>query len=406
MTSRPPGPTPDGAQPSHPAAPENGTQPRTGEPPAGGSSADGTADGEQRMGRVTRFLGGEAFAHPRLAAGSLLVICAMLLGAMFVPVPYVVEQPGPAIDVLGKYDDKQVLSIEGHKTYPTDGSLMMTTVSVDGGPGYPVTPVEVVRAWFDSTRSVLPRELVFPEEQTAQETTLENSVQMSSSQQEAVVVALDELDIDHEDSVQVSGVEQDSPADGVLEPGDRVLAIGGTSADSAEAYRALAAKTTPGDEVAMRVERDGKKLDLQVPTREVDGKARMGIVLADGYEFPFDVNLGVGDVGGPSAGTMFALSIYDELTPGALTGGQDIAGTGTIDEKGKVGAIGGIRQKMVGARDSGADYFLAPASNCDEVAGHVPDGLQVVKVDDFDGALHAVQTIAKDHSTKGLPTCG
>jgi PDZ domain-containing protein len=380
VTSAPPGPTTNGPQP------ENGTG--------------------RRPGRLTRWMGGDAFAHPRLAAGSLLVVCAVLLGAMFVPVPYVIEQPGPAIDVLGDYDDTEVLSIQGHRTYPTDGSLMMTTVSVDGGPGYSVTPVEVVRSWFDGTRSVLPRELVFPEGQTSQQTSLENSVQMSSSQQEAVVVALDELGIDHEEAVQVAGVEEGAPADGVVEAGDRVLSVGGRSASDAAGFRALSAKTEPGAEVSMTVERDGKTIDLQVPTRDEDGTAKMGIVLDDGYEFPFDVSLGVGDVGGPSAGTMFALSIYDELTPGALTGGQKIAGTGTIDEKGEVGAIGGIRQKMVGAQDSGADYFLAPAANCDEVAGNVPDGLQVVSVEDFDGALKAVQTIAKDHSTKGLPTCG
>ncbi|PWH07068.1 hypothetical protein DEO23_08015 [Brachybacterium endophyticum] len=330
----------------------------------------------------------------------------MLLGAMFVPVPYVIEQPGPAIDVLGKYDDKDVLSIEGHKTYPTDGKLMMTTVSVDGGPGYSVTPAEVVRAWFDPTRSVMPREVVFPEGQTQQQTSLQNNVQMSSSQQDAVVVALQELGIDHENAVQVAGVEKGSPADGVLQPGDSVLTIGGKGAKDAAGYKELAARTKPGGEVSMRIDRDGTERDVKVPTTEVEGKARMGIVLDDGYEFPFDVGLGVGDVGGPSAGTMFALSIYDELTPGALTGGQDIAGTGTIDDKGEVGAIGGIRQKMVGAKAGGADYFLAPADNCDEVAGNEPDGLQVVKVKTFDDALGAVKSIAKHDSAKGLPTCG
>ncbi|TPX01011.1 ATP-dependent serine peptidase containing a PDZ domain protein, partial [Schumannella luteola] len=113
----------------------------------------------------------------------------------------------------------------------------------------------------------------------------------------------------------------------------------------------------------------------------------VGIVPGEDYAFPFDVTINLQDVGGPSAGMMFALGIYDTLTPGALTGGAHIAGTGTIDAAGDVGAIGGIRQKMYGARDAGADWFLAPRDNCGEVVGHIPDGLQVFAVDDLDQAI-------------------
>lgn len=346
--------------------------------------------------------------RPVLAGVSLASLCVMILGASLLPVPYVIESPGPAIDVLGDYEDEKILTIDGgdeHPTYPTDGELMMTTVSVDGGPGYRVTAAEVLVAWFDGTRSVLPRELLYPEDQSAEESSLETSVQMSTSQQDAVAVALDELDIPYEDTVIVAGVETGAPADGVLVPGDRVLRINGESASDTAGFQALAAATPAGQDVEMTVERDGKEQTLQVPTEQADGKPRMGIVLGAGHDFPIDVGIAVGDVGGPSAGTMFALSVYDELTPGALTGGKDIAGTGTIDAEGAVGAIGGIRQKMVGARDAGADYFLAPAENCDEVTGHVPDGLAVVKVSTFEEARHAVETIGTTGSTDDLPTC-
>src|SRR5690606_10810906 len=129
------------------------------------------------------------------------------------------------------------------------------------------------------------------------------------------------------------------------------------------------------------------------------------VTLMTQYEdFPFDVTIQLDNVGGPSAGMMFALGIVDVLTPGEATGGEDIAGTGTIAGDGDVGPIGGIRQKLYGARDAGADWFLAPQENCDEVTGHVPDGLRVVSVDTLADALTAVDAIAHG-DVDGLPAC-
>ena len=339
------------------------------------------------------------------AAVSLLVMCAVLLAGLLIPVPYAIEQPGPAIDVLGSEKGTRILAVSGHPTYPTDGALMMTTVSVRGGPGYPVTAAQAIRAWFDPTQSVVPRELLFPDGTTKQQNTLRNSVDMSTSQQEAIAVALHKLGIRYTTNVTVAGVLEGGPAAGTLRPGDVVLSINGQKRPDPAGFRALTSALPAGQKVAMEVRRAGKTLQLQVPTASIEGKTRMGIVLARGFDFPVDVKVSLAGVGGPSAGTMFALGIYDELTPGALAGGQKIAGTGTIDEAGKVGAIGGIRQKMVGAREKGAAYFLAPADNCDQVVGHVPDGMKVVKVSTFDDAVKAAETIGRTHSTAGLPTC-
>ncbi|MEE1649303.1 PDZ domain-containing protein [Brachybacterium sp. J144] len=352
-----------------------------------------------------RWLEEAQLARPGWAIGSLLLLCAMIVGASVIPVPYVVERPGPAVDVLGEYEEEQILVISGAETHPTEGELMMTTVSVDGGPGYTVTPVEVIRAWFDRSQAVLPRESVFPEGQTREQTALTNTASMSTSQQGAVAVALDALDIEYEPAVLVAGVEEEGPADGTLEPGDVIVSVGGETAADLEGFRTLIRAADPDGPVAMTVRRDGEELELEVPAEEVDGTARLGIVLSDGYEFPFEVDLAVGDIGGPSAGMIFSLAVYDELTPGALTGGESIAGTGTIAADGAVGAIGGIRQKLVGASDTGADFFLAPAANCQEVVGYEPDGLEVVAVETFDQAVEATETIAETGSTEGLVTC-
>ena len=354
---------------------------------------------------LTRTLDDAQLARPAVALSTLFVLCVMILGGSLIPVPYVIERPGPAIDVLGEYEDEQILVIDGAETHPTEGALMMTTVSVDGGPGYRVTPVEVVASWFDRSKMVVPRELVFPEGQTREQTALTNTAAMSSSQQDSVAVALDELGIGYQDVVMIAGVEQGGPADGTVQGGDVIVSIGGETATDADGFRKLARGAAPGEPIAMTVRRDGEELALEVATETVDGAPRMGVVLAPGYEFPIDVHIAVGDIGGPSAGMIFSLSVYDELTPGALTGGHRIAGTGTIAADGAVGPIGGIRQKMVGAEGSDAEFFLAPAANCDEVVGNEPEGLEVVAVSTFDDAITATETIAKNGSADGLPTC-
>jgi len=131
----------------------------------------------------------------------------------------------------------------------------------------------------------------------------------------------------------------------------------------------------------------------------------IGITLRTDYDFPIDVTIQLDNVGGPSAGMMFALGIIDTLTEGELNGGQNVAGTGTIDAAGTVGPIGGIRQKLYGARDAGAEFFLAPAANCDEVVGHVPDGLQVIRTATLDESLDALEVIADGGDLDALPTC-
>ena len=154
----------------------------------------------------------------------------------------------------------------------------------------------------------------------------------------------------------------------------------------------------------MVVTRDGKRRTLEVTTGKAsDGSTIIGVNLRVDYDLPVEVTVNTGSVGGPSAGLMFSLAIYDVLTPGELTGGEKIAGTGEMTDSGAVGPIGGIRQKLVGARDAGATVFLAPADNCSEVVGHVPDGLQVVRVATFAEGLSAVEKIAKGEGSNLRP---
>jgi PDZ domain-containing protein len=339
------------------------------------------------------------------------VLGALVLGIS--PAPYVVERPGPAYDTLGTTEvdgaEVPVIDVEGAKTYPTDGRLDLLTVYLDGSRENPIDWLEVIAAWLDPRRAVVPIDAVFPNGQTEEEADEESAAQMQSSQEAAIAAALDELDVDYETSVTVAAVTEGDPADGVLEEGDEILTVDGVPIASDAELRAHIADAGVGGSVVLGIRRDGTEREVTLTTAArsaSDPTPIIGVVPSVDYDFPIDVTIHLQNVGGPSAGMMFALGIYDTLTPGALTGGEHIAGTGTVDGEGVVGPIGGIRQKMFGARDAGATWFLAPVDNCSEVVGHVPDGLRVFAVSTLDEAVDVVEAIGEGRSTDDFPGCG
>jgi PDZ domain-containing protein len=227
---------------------------------------------------------------------------------------------------------------------------------------------------------------------------------MANSQQEAVAAAFEELDIAYQ--VVVNGVIEGTPADGVLEVGDRLISANGAPIDGITDLRTAISENGSDRAMALTVDRSGVELVLSVTPVPVSADDPTPIIgIQGGYVFPFEVTIQLENVGGPSAGTMFALGVYDKLTEGALTGGMVFAGTGTIRADGTVGPIGGIRQKMYGALEAGATTFLAPESNCDEVTGHIPAGLRVYAIATLDDALEVVETVSAQRSTSELQTC-
>ena len=357
-----------------------------------------------------------ALRHPGAAGGRPGTLPAVLLtmtflgialaaALTFVGLPYVVMSPGPATNILGEVDGKPLLSVEGATTYPTSGTLDFTTVTVDGGPGVRVTVFDVARAWLSDSEEVVPEEQVYPPDSSPEDVQEEGAAEMAGSQSVATATALRALGRPVDQTVIVAGVSDDSPSKDVFEPDDVLVTVDGDAATSADAVRAAVQRHAPGDTFPVVVRRDGAERTVTARTAESGGKTVMGVGLRLDYDLPVDVTLRTGSVGGPSAGLMFSLAIYDVLTPGELTGGKEIAGTGTMADDGTVGPIGGVRQKLVGARDAGAEYFLAPADNCSEVVGNVPDGLRVVRVATFDEGLDAVEDIASGN-VGDLPTCG
>lgn len=353
-------------------------------------------------------------ATPAIGVVALIVSLAALLVVTFLPLPYVVQQPGPVYNTLGDVeveDGEQVplISISGAQTHETGGALDLVTVQVVGNREHTPSWVEVAMAWLDPSRAVVPIDAVFPEGVTTKQRDEQNQVLMVDSQQEATAAALRELDYDVPVTIEVAGVVEDGAASGVLREGDRILALNGTAVTDVDDLRARI-QESGGAPVTLRVARDGAEEEISVTPREEkaqDGSAvwLIGVTLTHDYTFPIDVKLQLDNVGGPSAGMMFALGIIDVLTPGELNGGEQVAGTGTIAADGTVGPIGGIRQKMYGARSAGADYFLAPGANCNEVVGHVPDGLTVIRTDSLGESLDALEVIADGGDVAALPTC-
>lgn len=342
--------------------------------------------------------------------GSGLAAFGLLVAMLLVPVPYAVEASGPTFDTLGEVAEHPLIRVDGAETYPDEeGQLRLTTVTSAGGPGFPVTAGSVLRGWLAEDMLVQPAEAVFAPEITEEERSQMAAQQMASSQQNATVSALTALGHDVPAVLTVVDAVSGSGAVGVVQEGDVITGLrtpdGEHPIDTYQDLSDALAATAPGSTVTMTVDRDGTPTDLEVSTGD-DGRGGsvLGVFLDAEFDYPIDVHIEIDNVGGPSAGTMFALGIIDVLTPGPIAGGHVVAGTGTITPDGQVGPIGGIRLKLLGAVRDGAEYFLAPVSNCDQVVGHVPDGLQVIRVATLAEAEQAVQAIA-DGSATDLPSC-
>ncbi|WP_375339587.1 YlbL family protein [Microbacterium rhizophilus] len=351
----------------------------------------------------------------RTLAGMWAIVIAVtvLVVLTFLPTAYVIQRPGPVYDTIGTAesadgDPQPLIEIAGTETFPTEGTLDLTTVQVVGNRERTPSWFELALAWLDPSRAVVPIDAVFPQGVTTEQREEQNAVLMVDSQAEATAAALSELGYDVGATVEVADLAgDDAPAAGLIEPGDRILSANGTDVTDATQLREVI-QDGGGEPVQIVYERDGEQGTVRITPEEgeVQGEQAwlIGITLTTAFDFPFDVKIQLDNVGGPSAGMMFALGIVDVLTPGAINGGEAVAGTGTIAADGTVGPIGGIRQKLYGARDAGAEWFLAPESNCNEVVGHVPAGLHVFSVGTLDDSLAALEGISSG-DVDDLATC-
>ena len=336
-----------------------------------------------------------------------VLLVALIAVAWLVPVPFAVMSPGPTENTLGRVDGKQVVQITGHKTFPTTGALDLTTVAVSS-PDQKLDLFSVIGGWIDPRVAVVPHDYLYPGDPTPQQVEQENAEAMQTSQQTAIAAALREADQKVTSAVLVQAVIKDTPAVDRLRAGDVIVAVDGTRVTDDQQVVAVVGKRKPGDQIEFSVRRDGKPVEVTITAAKSPDdpkRAFVGINPLNGYEFPFDVRINLGqDIGGPSAGTMFALAIVDKLTADNLTAGRHIAGTGTIEADGTVGPIGGIQQKIAGAKEGGATTFLVPAANCEAAAAANFSGIRLVRVETLDKAVSALEALRQNPGAK-VPSC-
>lgn len=338
-----------------------------------------------------------------IVAGVAFVILFVL--ALTMPVPYVILSPGPTYNTLGSYQNgrttQMIIGIDGRTPVKRAGHLNLTTVSVSGDS---ISAFQAFTAWLAHDEVVVPRAAVYPPGQSEKQTNKQNTADFTDSQDNAIAAASCELGYPRK--FGVIGVLSDGAGHAVLKPADVLESVAGKTTISQTALRTALSAEKPGTEVAVRLERAGKqvttRLKLGPPLQSGTTGGSLGITPGTVCAAPFAVDLGLGNqIGGPSAGLMFALGIMDKVGTRDLTGGKFIAGTGTIDAGGNVGPIGGIALKMIAARAKGATVFLAPVGNCKDVVGATPSGLKIVKVGTLHGAVTALGQLQQGKSPQG-----
>jgi PDZ domain-containing protein len=328
---------------------------------------------------------------------------AAIAVSVLVPVPYVILGPGPTLNTLGNDSSGHpLITISGRPNHRTSGHLNLVTVSYQGGPGNNLNIFTALAAWLNPDEAVVPEQELFAPGQSRQQTQKQDTAQMTSSQQTATAAALTELHIPYSTQVVVVQPESGFPAYGVLTAGDVITAVDGQPVTGPSSLTGLINAHQAGSTLTVTISRNGTIQQVRVGTRESGGRPVMGVQIQGRYKFPFTVKISVGDIGGPSAGMMFALGIIDKLSNLDLTGGKFIAGTGEINASGNVLAIGGIQQKMEGARNAGATIFLIPASNCADAKGAAPAGLRLVKVSTLAQAVSGLEALKAGQS---VPSC-
>jgi PDZ domain-containing protein len=318
--------------------------------------------------------------------------------------PFVTYAPGPTLNVLGSNDGKPIVEVQGHRTYHDGGQLRMTTVSVTQRDAK-LDLFTLMRTWLSRDEAVYPYAIQYGSSGTQEQDTQEGQVEMIGSQDSAIAAALRQLGYKVNPVLEILSVTPGMPADGKLKVRDVVRRFDGTKVNAGTDLGKLIHALPPGGSARITVERKGKPVTVRVAPRTQDGNRLIGVTLGIGYTFPFKVSVNISDsIGGPSAGLMFALSIYDTLTPGSLTAGSAVAGTGTINAAGAVGEIGGIQQKIVGARKDGAQLFLVPPANCADALTSDHGDMRLAKAATLKSAVAELKAWRKNHDAQ-LPQC-
>ena len=339
----------------------------------------------------------------RLIALCSVLSVLILVGLLgFLPTSdYVVESPGPTLNVNAKIEGKnEVVSVKNTNTLTTP--LAMTTVSVQGCDDKGITYWQLIKSELTSSDAVVNRDNVCPKNISEKTVSQMNAAQMTGSQDSAVVAAWQLTKPDAKFTLTVEQAVTDG-AKQAFKKGDKLVSIVDADSKSVQItsykqLREVLEKLTPGKPIKLTVERGSATQEVSVLGAKPEDSSRkgamLGITLNVNPPAGHEVTYAVERIGGPSAGMIFALDIAQRLEGKNYAGTTPVAGTGTIDLSGNVGAIGGIKQKMLGAKDEGYKVFLAPVGNCADVVGNEPKGMTVIPVSTLSEARTAMQRVA------------
>jgi Lon-like protease len=306
---------------------------------------------------------------------------ALGLSVYAVDLPMFAVGPGPAREVT------PLIDIDGRRTFQPRGRLLLTTVNVGR-----VNALGAVDAWIDPKVDVVRERAILYPGQSDREYREESSTEMDESKIAAVSVVLrrfTDYPRVHGDGVLVQDVIEGAPASGRLFPGDVILAADGRRLDRVDEMRTAIGRAGLGGELRLTVEAGEERRTVTLrPASGPEGRPIIGVVLVE--SFPFDIRIDSGDVGGPSAGLMWALGVADLLTPGDLTSGRTVAGTGVIDLDGAIYPVGGIEHKIYAAEQAGAEIFMLPRANLVR-ARAAAEHMKLVPVDQVDEALNYLE---------------
>ncbi|GAB2543073.1 SepM family pheromone-processing serine protease [Gracilibacillus alcaliphilus] len=324
----------------------------------------------------------------------ILIFFVALIAVFFLfsyRLPFYIHQPGHA-DPLNP-----IVEVDGG--HESEGEMYLVTIQ-----GGRATPFTYLTAQFRKYFDVLPINEVVPEDMTDAEYHELQLMMMESSQEASMVVAYEAagetIDIEYK-GVYVVSVVEGMPADGILQSGDEIIEIDGKEINESEDLIDYVTSKTAGDAVRLTIERDEQTMEEEIALAELedlDGQPGIGIQLVTNRQVTVspDLTFSSGSIGGPSAGLMFSLEIYDQLTTEDITKGYQIAGTGEVDYQGNVGRIGGVDKKVIAADRTGCDIFFAPneggreGSNyqvAKETAEDIGTDMEIVPVDTFEEAL-------------------
>lgn len=332
---------------------------------------------------------------------AVLAALAFIVGASTLTIPYYAIAPGSALAVA------PLVKVVDGPNHPPKGEVYLCTVSLRR-----TTLLEALEGWLDPTVDVVREKVLKPPDVSPEEYRRQNLQAMDTSKEQALGVAFEQLGYDAitGDGAQIVQILKESPADGLLEVGEVIVAVDGDDVElHSEAVKVLG-EHEPGDLVTLDVvaeDREEREVEVRLGSHpDDDERPFLGVILRtreQRFDFPYEVEIASDRIGGPSAGLAFTLEVLDVLTEGELTGGRKVAATGTMELDGSVGQVGGVAQKTVAVKDAGVELFLVPEAELDDARRHAGKGLRVEGVGSLEDALRILSSFGGNGLALGRP---